>query len=214
MTYSDVLARIHEAGFTQVAQAAAPHVTGKRVLDLGCGGGTMASLLADRTYTGIDISPEMIRLAREKAPHTTFMQGSIYDMDLPPADSVLAIGEVFNYEFAPRRFSQLLRNIHASLESGGQLLFDIATPGRTGGGSMQVGDWNVTAWTEARGAHLTRFIEVRGAVHFDEQHTLKLMCPEATREALVDAGFAVEILPGYDAPLGPGWCVFSCTAQR
>lgn len=212
--YSDALARIHEAGFTQIAEAAAPRVTGERVLDLGCGGGTMASLLPDRAYTGIDLSPEMIRMARKRAPAATFIEGSIYETSFPQVDSVLAIGEVVNYAFVPRDFQALLKKINDALPVGGQFLFDLASPGRSGGGTLQVEEWTVKAWTETRDTVLTRHIEVRGADQFDEQHKLQLLCPEATREALVEAGFEVELLHGYGEPLGTGWHVFSCRKSR
>lgn len=40
-----------------------------RVADLGCGTGTLSLLLADEGFTvdGVDFSPEMVRLARDKA---------------------------------------------------------------------------------------------------------------------------------------------------
>ena len=41
-----------------------------RVADLGCGTGTLALLLTEEGYdvTGVDLSPEMVRRARAKAP--------------------------------------------------------------------------------------------------------------------------------------------------
>lgn len=47
---------------------------GLRVADLGCGTGTLSQLLAeegDHVVSGIDLSPEMVRRAREKTGFTT-----------------------------------------------------------------------------------------------------------------------------------------------
>ena len=59
--------------------------TPARVADLGCGTGTLSLLLAGEGYAvdGVDFSPEMIRLARQKAAdgQVTFTEG---DADDPP----------------------------------------------------------------------------------------------------------------------------------
>ena len=47
---------------------------GRRIADLGCGTGTLSTLLAaegQHLVHGVDFSPEMIRLAREKAANIT-----------------------------------------------------------------------------------------------------------------------------------------------
>lgn len=48
-----------------------------RVADLGCGTGSLTSLLHDEGYAldGLDVSPEMIRRAREKVPAARFVVG-------------------------------------------------------------------------------------------------------------------------------------------
>ncbi|MFC4782992.1 class I SAM-dependent methyltransferase [Nocardioides sp. MAHUQ-72] len=59
-----------------------------RVADLGCGTGTLALLLAEHGYTvdGIDISPEMVRLAIEKADGDTGVRFTEADASAPPLD--------------------------------------------------------------------------------------------------------------------------------
>lgn len=56
-----------------------------RVADLGCGTGTLSTLLTELGYdvTGLDFSPEMIRLARAKAPEVSFVEA---DASAPPLD--------------------------------------------------------------------------------------------------------------------------------
>ncbi|MGH3307203.1 MAG: class I SAM-dependent methyltransferase [Nocardioides sp.] len=59
-----------------------------RVADLGCGTGTLALLLAAEGYAvdGVDFSPEMIRLAREKPTvgQVTFTEADADDPPLEP----------------------------------------------------------------------------------------------------------------------------------
>src|SRR5919197_2736029 len=48
-------------------------LTGREVLDAGCGEGFLARILAARgaRVTGIDLSPRLVQMAREKDPHGT-----------------------------------------------------------------------------------------------------------------------------------------------
>ncbi|MCU0612298.1 MAG: methyltransferase domain-containing protein [Candidatus Eisenbacteria bacterium] len=65
---------------------------GASVLDLGCGNGRTAALLATRgfrgVYVGIDGSPSLVRLARESAAligleTATFLKGDLLDDEMP-----------------------------------------------------------------------------------------------------------------------------------
>jgi ubiquinone/menaquinone biosynthesis C-methylase UbiE len=66
----------------------------RRVLDAGCGAGRMAPVLAGRglQYTGVDLSPAMVRTARDRHPLHHFLQGSVTALPLADAsiDGVLA----------------------------------------------------------------------------------------------------------------------------
>ncbi|QIK76747.1 class I SAM-dependent methyltransferase [Nocardioides piscis] len=57
-----------------------------RVADLGCGTGTLTSLLTDAGYTvdGLDFSPAMVERARLKVPTATFVVGDASNPTLPP----------------------------------------------------------------------------------------------------------------------------------
>lgn len=63
--------------------------SGTPVLDVGCGPGRTTAYLAEHglSVTGLDLSPEMVRLARERHPDLTFEVGSM--TDLPVADGTL-----------------------------------------------------------------------------------------------------------------------------
>lgn len=70
-----------------------------RVLDVGCGNGGLARLIAHMVdYTGIDVAPSAIASAREVAPEGTFIIG---DATHPPQNlgvfDVLVFNEVLYY---------------------------------------------------------------------------------------------------------------------
>src|SRR5262245_47324241 len=53
----------------------------RRVVDLGCGPGNSTELLIERfpdaDVIGVDSSPDMLRQARERLPHCTFVEGDL-----------------------------------------------------------------------------------------------------------------------------------------
>src|SRR5689334_5938798 len=70
----------HSLAFPILERIWLPRVPdGGRVLDVCCGTGYLARLLGERGFrvAGIDISPEMVRYARESAPAAEFTVGDI-----------------------------------------------------------------------------------------------------------------------------------------
>jgi len=54
---------------------------GKKILEIGSGNGDLLNRLEPSHGTGIDVSPEMVRLATRKYPHLTFRTGDESDLD-------------------------------------------------------------------------------------------------------------------------------------
>jgi len=70
------------APWSQLWHWIAAHVGAEPIIDLGCGAGHFAALLARRghpagRYLGIDFSIEAIRLARRRVPSYRFIRGSL-----------------------------------------------------------------------------------------------------------------------------------------
>jgi SAM-dependent methyltransferase len=69
--------------------------SGDRVLDIGCGPGTMVPYLQDAEYVGLDVSAEYVEKARRRFPQARFICQSVgeYDRVEPNNfDVVLALG--------------------------------------------------------------------------------------------------------------------------
>jgi SAM-dependent methyltransferase len=230
--YGEDLAAIHADGFTAPAAAAAREVLARldgpaRIVDLGCGDGTKAALLsaAGHAVHGIDASPALIALARERAPDATFAVGSFVDAELPRCDAVLAVSEVLGYALDPRYGEQTLDAVFArvagALRRGGLFLFDLAGPGRMprgGRASVRFGDgWAVLAESRPRRERLHRRIvafrdggdgRARRTV---EHHRLLLYEPAAVLGRLYAAGFTARALRDGYAGAGspPGVTTFA-----
>jgi magnesium-protoporphyrin O-methyltransferase len=81
---------------------------GARILDAGCGTGALAFELAKRgaNVVGVDVSPTLVSLARERAPllvgsgSATFGAGDMLDPTLGKFDYVVAMDSLIHYEGA------------------------------------------------------------------------------------------------------------------
>ena len=54
----------------------------KKVLEVGCGTGELLNILKPSVGVGLDISREMVNLARKKYPHFQFYVGEVTDLDI------------------------------------------------------------------------------------------------------------------------------------
>ncbi|MDX6373665.1 MAG: hypothetical protein QOD98_2653 [Nocardioidaceae bacterium] len=95
---SDVVSRFATRGFSDAGEESSLGAVDEwahgDVLDIGIGGGRTTGLLVDRarSYVGIDISREMLELARERFPDQDLREGNAVDLgDLPDASYDLVV---------------------------------------------------------------------------------------------------------------------------
>jgi SAM-dependent methyltransferase len=106
-----------------------------RVLDAGCGTGTLALMLAGRgcRVTGVDLSEAMLDVARlkEEASAVTWRQGDITRLDLgvrgEPFDLVTCVSDTLNHLDSLDEWENAFRRFAAHLRPGGALFFDVMT---------------------------------------------------------------------------------------
>jgi 2-polyprenyl-3-methyl-5-hydroxy-6-metoxy-1,4-benzoquinol methylase len=99
-----------------------------RVLDLGCGNGSLTNLIAQQGYeiVGVEESESGIAFARSSFPDCQFIQGSIYNLPyakLGKSFYIVISGEVIEHLFYPR---ELVRSAKKCLKPNGYLV--ITTP--------------------------------------------------------------------------------------
>lgn len=98
------------------------------ILDAGAGTGLVGQALAEQGYTnlvGVDLSPEMLRVAAEKQVYRTLQQGNLEDASIfsnsVGFDVIIAAG-VFAYAHAG---VEVLNNLLGPLKDGGLFLMTI-----------------------------------------------------------------------------------------
>jgi SAM-dependent methyltransferase len=96
---------------------------GTRILEIGCGPGTIVPYLPQSHYLGFDLSPEYIELARARFPQARFLCERVSEFSLTNQESfdvALALGVVHHLDDAEAE--QLFRIAHAALRPGGKLV--------------------------------------------------------------------------------------------
>jgi SAM-dependent methyltransferase len=104
----------------------------RKVIDLGCGVGTHARMLAERGFevTGIDLSPHMVRQARRASEGVTnvrFLVGDYYSYR-PRRSFDAALCLNWSIPVVERDLARFLRNTWRMLKGGGLLIFDYEDP--------------------------------------------------------------------------------------
>ena len=210
--YKTDAAYVHDAGYGDHARAAARwllgelrrrHISGGRVIELGCGSGISGEILAAAGFDllGYDLSPAMIDLARQRVPRGDFRAQSYLAVRLAPCIAVTAFGECFNYLFDRRNTERRLRGLF-------QRVFDVAEPGRVPGGfrghHREGKDWAVLVEAEEDRQKRTMsrriaFFRKVGDLYRRtfEVHQLRLLPRSDMAKQLRAIGFRVRILRGY-----------------
>ncbi len=119
-----------EDAFRRAAVAQMQLSRGTRVLELGCGTGSMTRLLleAGADVTAVELSPHMLERARRKAPGARFVAADILSFTAQlPFERVL-LSFVLHEMTHPVR-TQALATAHRALARGGRLtVLDFARP--------------------------------------------------------------------------------------
>ena len=96
---------------------------GARILEIGCGPGTIAGYLPDSEYVGFDMSSKYIEIARKRFPQAQFICERVSQFSLAKQqsfDAVLALGVVHHLDDHEAR--QLFQIAYDALKSGGKLI--------------------------------------------------------------------------------------------
>ncbi len=98
------------------------------ILDLGCGTGHLAAALVGRGYkvTGLDLSADMLRYARENASGAAFICADARDFKLrADFDLVVSTFDSMNHILTEDELEHAFANVRGCLKPGGRFIFDL-----------------------------------------------------------------------------------------
>ena len=189
----------------------------RAVLDLACGTGTMACLLAQRGYEVVatDASEEMLTQAMTKAaalpgqPPLFLHQSMARLRLLEPVDAVICTLDAVNYLTRPAELRETFRRVFRWLRPGGQFIFDVNTPYKLRRMDRQI---YMDETEESLCVWRTFFSEKRQVCTYQvdlfslrpdgawdrsfEEHRERAWTEEELRQALSEAGFQAVKLTG------------------
>ena len=182
-----------------------------KLLDIGCGTGTMSLILSQVGYevSAIDLSEEMLAIASERAQamnvHIPFFAMSMselegfkdFDLAIIPIDSL-------NYLRTKEEVQKTFHSIFEALKPGGQVLFDVHSVFKTDeifldGPFTYDEDGVAYVWHTIEGEEphsvestITFFVETESGLYerFDEEHYQRTYPIETYIEWLQQAGFS------------------------
>lgn len=99
----------------------------KSILDIGCGTGKHLSILASHGYsaTGVDLSHDMLNIAKNNYPDIDFFQGDAREFQLPNKfDAIVSLFHVASYQTTNTDLKQYFTNISNHLLNDGIVIFD------------------------------------------------------------------------------------------
>ena len=157
----------HHVKYLEAARWLDPQA-GDRILDIGCGSGVAASLIAQTKGTqvlGIDVKEEAINYARAQfqSPNLNFEVGLVDDLDFEDASiDKIALLEVIEHIY-PDQAMKAMREYFRLLKPGGRLV--VTTPNSH---SM----WPIIEW----GLDRFRLVpSLKGAQHVNNFHAARLI---------------------------------------
>ena len=112
---------------TKIKQQIAEHThPGNRVLDLGCGTGTLAQMCIERgaQVTGVDANSDMLAVAKRNSPTANYLNISLSNIDeyLPDESFDIVLSTLAFSELTRAERLHVLKQIKRILKKGGKVL--------------------------------------------------------------------------------------------
>ena len=111
-----------------VKQIIAPYATSKTLLELGCGSGKYTREFSKMGFSvvGLDISSEMLEIAKAQAPSATYCCADMGKFALNTQfDAVVSLFHCIGYQVENTALLATFGNVAAHLKNGGVFVFDV-----------------------------------------------------------------------------------------
>lgn len=182
----------------------------RTLLDVGCGTGRhLEALRGGFAVEGLDRSPAVLAVARQRLPGVTLHEGDLEEFDLGRRfDIVLCLGSAIAYAAMPARLNRAVANLARHANPGGVVLVapwvfaEEWVDGHIEAELVDVPEIKVARISRGSRRADTSILDVHylvgeagGVECFQERHELGLFSDETYRAAFAVAGLDVSFLP-------------------
>ncbi|HLR11368.1 MAG TPA: class I SAM-dependent methyltransferase [Sporosarcina sp.] len=199
--------------YVHIIETAVGSIAGKKILDVGCGTGILSLKLAqlDAQVTGVDLSAEMLMIARERAEafhqQIEFIEMPMQQLEgLENYDLAVISIDSLNYVIDEKDVQDTFHHLNAALKRGGRLIFDVHSTFKTDVIFMEspfiYDDEDISyIWLTDEGAfahsvlsELSFFVKNDNGTYdrFNEQHYQRTFPLNTYVQMLEQAGFQIE----------------------
>ncbi|MBP2045619.1 class I SAM-dependent DNA methyltransferase [Methanobacterium aggregans] len=181
---------------------------GNKILDVACGTGTHASILAENFQVlGVDINKNMLKIAHKKVPEVRFIHGDMKELDLGDKfDAVICMFSAIHYNTSYFELENTLKNFYNHLNDGGVVIFDFGLnkenwiEGLVSMDTVVEDDLKLARICQSHlegtvfNANFLFLVKEKGKLDFDiDQHQLGVFEMEKALEIMTKTGFETSI---------------------
>lgn len=209
--YDELMTDIPYAEYVEWVRMHAPVESFPKLLDIGCGTGTLALQFDAAGYhvAGVDLSEDMLAMAQTRTEamgrSIPFFAMSMDELDgFSDVDVAVIPIDSINYVTEESAVVETLKRVYEALREGGQLFFDVHSLFKMNDifldGPFTYDDGQVTyVWHTEPGEHehsvyhqMTFFVEGEDERYdrFDEEHYQRTFAPEHYKMWLEEIGFS------------------------
>ena len=205
-----------EAEFIQWVVKKHKKSKGKKLIDIACGTGNHIQYLRNYyTVTGLDLNPEMLKLARKKVPDGKLIKGDMKKLALTEKfDVIICMFASIAYNLTYDELENTLKLFYNHLQTGGIMIFDIHIHedyflgGQVWVNTVVEKDLQLARISpspqkkEVLDLNLIFLIKEKGKIDFEiDQHHLGLFNATHVRKIMNNIGFKTKIYAGFNKKL-------------
>ena len=175
-----------------------------KIIDIGCGTGIHASLIANKglDIDGLDLNKEMLEVAKTRLNTTLYLQ-DILDINIEKKyDVIISMFAVMNHLKNKSKLEKSLLNLKNILQDNGKIIIDLHNPQSSGkkidtfDNMTRIMEWNYDENTKIEKSKI--IFEIDNKKYIDS-HIFRIFTIDEVKECCKNVGLKVEkIYHNYD----------------